>query len=90
MERQFVEIEAELSSFCSQEVRSCEGQRRLASTQHPLPLPHTHTHIAAYPVLTACSPGALPVVMLHPSSTSPWVHVVNFLVGAGERHRVSW
>lgn len=52
--------------------------------------PHTHgLSPAAYPALTVCSPGALPVAMLHPSSTSPWMPVVNVLGQKKKKHRVS-
>lgn len=55
--------------------------------------PDSYTHIvsapAAYPDLTACSPGALPVLMLHPSSTNPWLLAVNILGQKKKGPRVS-
>lgn len=74
----FREAEAKLSSFCRQSDQSWSGS---AEAPH-LGTPPTHTHSSGpqtYPALTVCFPGALPVAVLHPTSTGPWV-----LVNAGQ------
>lgn len=57
------------------------------SAEVPIWAPPPPTHSPApqtYPALTVCFPGALPVVMLHPTSTSPWMLVVNVLGRGGK------